>query len=323
VPAAVVKAGLEPVLVDVDPGTLDFDQRSLNEVATRNDLLCIVPTHLFGVPVDVERVRTVCGPDVFVLEDAAQAFGLNAPDGRRLGTLGDAAIFSFDRGKHLSSGRGGAIATYRNALKESCVRRHKKLRSCSAARAMRTWIELAAMAAFTRPRLYSLPSSLPFLGLGRTEYSTGFSLTLPPSTAIGALWSWRERLDRANKVRVQVVMELERTFKQSFLTRSAALARFPVLLSTADQRTELLVAGRRLGLGISTMYPTGIHHVPELRAQFAGQRFPGAEALAARLVTLPTHEYVDVADCAALRTVYSQIVGQRQAVCEPAVVVSC
>ena len=44
------------------------------------------------------------------------------------------------------------------------------------------------------------------------------------------------------------------------------------------------------------MYPTAVHHIAELHAQFGGAVYPGAEALAARLVTLPTHEFVTAAD---------------------------
>src|SRR4029078_11221028 len=75
VPSAIVKAGLEVVLCDVAPETLDFNFAQLESVIGE-DVLCVVSTHLFGRPADVDRVKPLCeGKGIVVVEDAAQAMG--------------------------------------------------------------------------------------------------------------------------------------------------------------------------------------------------------------------------------------------------------
>ena len=70
VPAAVTRAGLQVMVCDIDPATLDFDYGCLAKTITR-DTLCVVPTHLFGVPADVTLVGRLCArAGAFVVEDA-------------------------------------------------------------------------------------------------------------------------------------------------------------------------------------------------------------------------------------------------------------
>ena len=300
VPAAIVRAGLEPVLVDVDPATLDFDAASLSRVMSRTDLLCIVPTHLFGVAANVERIRAFGRSDVWIVEDAAQGFGIRDADGRLLGTRGDAAIFSLGRGKHLTAGTGGLIATRSAELTRACERQCAALPAAGFLPALRLFVEMAILWAFARPALFWLPAGLPFLGLGETEYSTRYRISGMPATAFGALRRWRTRLDAANAHRRRAVEALSTRITLPPRRTAAALLRFPVLAPDAATRAAVQTEGRRLGLGVSTMYPSAVHRIPEIASKFDGQHFPGADALAERLVTLPTHPYTSPADWAAL-----------------------
>jgi dTDP-4-amino-4,6-dideoxygalactose transaminase len=305
VPASIVRAGLNPILIDVDPRTLDFDEASLRQVLQRTDLLCVLPTHLFGVSVDVDRVRSLCGPDVFIVEDAAQAFGVTGRDGRMLGTRGDATLFSFARGKHLTCGHGGVAAVRHADVARACQALYKEVPSPGLADAVVQWIELAVMAVCIKPRLYWLPSSLPFLGLGRSVYAIDFSITRPSAVSVGALHRWRTRLDAANRSRRETVERLRQTIGASIDGGSTSLLRYPVMLDTVGQREQLVEDGKAFGAG--TMYPTSIAGIPELRDRFAGQRYPGADMLATRLATLPTHQYVRASDVSALQAICDRV----------------
>src|SRR4030095_7150442 len=98
VPAAVLTAGLRPVLCDVEPSTFDFDHARLATTLTDNTL-CVVAHHLFGVPADIERLRALChSRGVFLLEDAAQAMGIKV-DGEDLCTKGGRGTFRFRPGE--------------------------------------------------------------------------------------------------------------------------------------------------------------------------------------------------------------------------------
>src|SRR5258705_5693082 len=75
VPAAVLRAGLRPVLCDIDSTTFDFDHTALDGVLD-GETLCVVAHHLFGIASNVERTRALChARGIAVLEEARQAMG--------------------------------------------------------------------------------------------------------------------------------------------------------------------------------------------------------------------------------------------------------
>jgi perosamine synthetase len=111
VPAAIVRAGLKIRLCDIEVETLDFDYRELAEHLASPRLLCVIPTHLFGLTADIPRVREIVGSrNIAIIEDAAQTMG-GEQKGHKAGTLGDVGFFSLDRGKALSTVEGGIILT--------------------------------------------------------------------------------------------------------------------------------------------------------------------------------------------------------------------
>ena len=75
VPSAIVKAGLKVKLCDIDLATLDFDYKLLEEAVTESTL-CVIPSHLFGIPSDMDRIELLCHcRGAYVVEDVAQAMG--------------------------------------------------------------------------------------------------------------------------------------------------------------------------------------------------------------------------------------------------------
>jgi dTDP-4-amino-4,6-dideoxygalactose transaminase len=119
---AIVQAGARPVLVDVRPDTLLIDVGALDAVATSRTR-AIVPVHLYGCLADVETLERWCAArGVALLEDAAQAHGASR-GGRRAGTFGDAAAFSFYPAKNLgAAGEAGAVVTRRADVAQHVAR---------------------------------------------------------------------------------------------------------------------------------------------------------------------------------------------------------
>ncbi len=104
---AVANAGARPVFCDVDRGTRNVTVETVRAALT-SATKAIVAVDLFGCPAPTPALRELGPP---VLEDAAQSAGASL-DGRRAGSLGDAATFSFYPSKNLGCfGDGGAIAT--------------------------------------------------------------------------------------------------------------------------------------------------------------------------------------------------------------------
>jgi perosamine synthetase len=110
----VALAGATPVLVDVDPVTMNIDpEDAARRVTPRTK--AVLAVHLFGRPARLEEL-----PPLPVLEDAAGALGASR-GGRPCGSLGVLACFSFHPRKIVTTGEGGAVTTDDAALDE-CVR---------------------------------------------------------------------------------------------------------------------------------------------------------------------------------------------------------
>lgn len=108
---AIALAGAKPVFVDVDPETFTMDPARLDEAVTARTK-AVVPVHLYGQPADMNRITKVAkAHGLRVIEDACQAHGAEY-EGRRVGTLGDAAAFSFYCSKNLGAyGEAGMVVT--------------------------------------------------------------------------------------------------------------------------------------------------------------------------------------------------------------------
>ena len=289
VPSAVVKAGLRVRLCDVDPQSGDLDLGELRRTVT-DATLCVIPTHLFGIPADVEGVRTICrAQDVFVVEDAAQAMGVRH-GGRLLGTLGDVGLFSLGRGKNISCGSGGIVVTDSPRLGMALAAEYERLEDPGVVRSSGNAALVACMWALGRPFLYWLPAGLPFLGLGRTRFYRDFPLRRLGGFEAGLLRRWREHLEDGNRDRLESARELQRA--AGCETGDVPYLRLPLVMPSRAARDALCELSRRRGLGVAMMYPASIGEIPELRDHVGGRKFEVAQMLADRILTMPTHHLV-------------------------------
>lgn len=117
---AVIRAGAKPVFVDVDPETYCIDPEKVTSHINKNTK-AIIPVHLYGHPAAmVELLEIAKKYQLKVLEDCAQAHNASI-DGKKVGTFGDIATFSFFPTKNLGAmGDGGAIITNNHDLARQC-----------------------------------------------------------------------------------------------------------------------------------------------------------------------------------------------------------
>jgi dTDP-4-amino-4,6-dideoxygalactose transaminase len=127
---AITYCGAKPVFIDVDERTYNMNPAGLEKAVTSRTK-AIIPVHLFGQPADMDPILEFARKrNLFVIEDAAQAHGA-VYKGRKVGTLGDAACFSFYPGKNLGAfGEAGAVVTNSDALQEKIrvLRDHGQIR---------------------------------------------------------------------------------------------------------------------------------------------------------------------------------------------------
>ena len=109
---AVTDNRLRPVLVEPDAATLEMDVERIENAITERTRAVIV-VHLYGRNAYDDRIGDICRRHgLRLIEDNAQAHGCRHTDGRRTGSLGDAAAHSFYPGKNLGAlGDGGAVTT--------------------------------------------------------------------------------------------------------------------------------------------------------------------------------------------------------------------
>ncbi|MFC1497564.1 DegT/DnrJ/EryC1/StrS family aminotransferase [Verrucomicrobiota bacterium] len=112
---AVERCGARPVFVDINDRSYNINPDLIEQKITKKTK-AIVSVHLYGLPVDIERIIAVAGKNnLKVVEDCAQAHGaglLRNKELRKVGSFGDAAAFSFYPTKNLGAiGDGGCVVT--------------------------------------------------------------------------------------------------------------------------------------------------------------------------------------------------------------------
>jgi dTDP-4-amino-4,6-dideoxygalactose transaminase len=106
---AVVAVGAVPIIAEVDESLTLAPDDFQKKISSRTK--AVIPVHLNGFPCDMDRIMRIAGKHgIKVLEDACQADG-GSYKGRRLGSVGDAGVFSFNHYKIITAGEGGALVT--------------------------------------------------------------------------------------------------------------------------------------------------------------------------------------------------------------------
>ena len=285
-------AGAQVVLYDLDPATLGPDAVSL-EAALAQGVSALVVAHLFGIPVDLEALRPLASAAGAVLiEDAAQAVGARYR-GRLLGTLADAGVLSFGRGKGRTGGHGGALIAYQQGIADRLATEPVPGQGGGVGE----YVMLKAQWLLGRPAVYGLLASVPQLGLGQTVYRAPHPVRGLSPVAAGALVStWplepeetAQRRQTANRLLERLADHPRFRVPRAPEASEPGYLRLPVVAEgPSDPPFETAAA---LRLGIMPGYPSALCDLERFRHRIinAGGTFPGARLLAARLGTLPTH----------------------------------
>lgn len=303
---AALGATVRVVFYDVDPTSLTPDPESV-EAALRAGPAALVAANAYGFPLDWHWLRRECDArGVLLVEDAAQGIG-STWAGREAGTFGDFSVLSFSRGKGWTGGGGGALVS-RADQPDLVAALERSTKELGAVRprpgSIEALVKSSAQWALGRPSVYGLPASIPGLGLGETVFKEptpaspipSFAAALALQTARAAAEEVEHRRRTARTMDglldsgggVEVCRPLPGG-ESSFL-------RYPVLVGGPEERRDVLDRGARFGIGAG--YPVALSRLPEARSASTnrGDSMPGAERLAASLVTLPTHRWVDGAD---------------------------
>jgi len=121
----IIWAGLKPVYLDCNEATFNIDIEDLKRKITEKSKVVMVQ-HTFGLPAEMDEILRVCQENNLILvEDCAHSLGV-AYQGRKVGTFGKAAFFSFSRDKVISSVYGGIVIADDDGLAQRLKNIRKK-----------------------------------------------------------------------------------------------------------------------------------------------------------------------------------------------------
>jgi dTDP-4-amino-4,6-dideoxygalactose transaminase len=300
---AVLFAGLDPVLCDVSPRTLNLDPDALERLP-KDDLLAIVPTHLYGLAQDVTGLLSMGREHgFFVIEDAAQAFGARA-QGDMVGTRGDAGFYSLGRGKCLPVGHGGVIVA-----SGRCGAAMADLLQSTPGLKERTPSPVGSLALFLGYGLATNPTG--WWVVVRTflnPASEGMDLGKLPPIHLGGLSAVQAAIGRSILARLDrlqgtwcrnasrltgMLTELDGVQLPEIAPGSEPVyLRLPFVVDNPVRAGTLYNRLWEQGIGVSRSYVRSLPDLYSERLALDPSAFPGAARLATCLLTLPTHSYL-------------------------------
>lgn len=256
--AAIEIVGAEPVLADVDPESYCLDPEALAGLVS-SSTRAIIPVHLYGHPADMVPISEFAREHGLALvEDCAQAHGATL-NGKKVGTFGDLACFSFYPTKNLGAiGDGGAVVTSRPEL----AHRMRLLREYG-------WEERYI-------------SKIPGLNSRLDEIQAAIlNVKLP-------------YLDQKNSQRQAVAALYDQYLAGSSYVLPKRKADVGHVMHQyviqSEQRVELQAFLRQNGVAAGVHYPQAVHQQPAYAGRLRGsERLPVTEALVSRILSLPMY----------------------------------
>lgn len=312
----ILRLGLKPVLIDVNPITYNIDTELIRGAITSGTRV-VIPVHLFGRPCEMNQIMELADKhSLYVIEDVAQALGAEY-EKTKVGTFGDLAIFSFGPGKSITSGEGGAIATNNDELIEKVMDIQAKLEKPNLAWDLHVIRNIIAMKLFSNPVLYTyirnyteenlnagdreiLENCLKLLHQEHSiELHSTVKLTRMPFSSSKIARIQLKKLDEFNRKRITNAMTLNRMLDglKGYLELPEAddhmkntFTRYPLKLLRGSR--DSLMKGLLEG-GIDAEKP--YHYLIEL-LESLGTRAPNTMKLANSILNIPNHPKLKESD---------------------------
>lgn len=248
---AVALLGLKPVFVDVDLQTLNVDAEHVAP-AISSETKAVIPVHMMGNPAPMDRILEACHGDMVVIEDSCETIGAYY-QGKWVGSMGDAGIYSFYFSHHLCTIEGGMIITKDDRLAESL----KSVRNYGLSRG------IANEADYMR-RYPEIDSSFLFMYPG---------LNVKPTEIQGAFGIHQlKRLDQTVREHVEKADEFARGFAAyddyfmvPKLSKDCVYMAYPVFMRECGKRQAFMEFMRRNGIAMRPIEAGKIPAQPAFR----------------------------------------------------------
>ena len=307
VPQAVIHAGAKPVYADVETDTYALDVPALaNKITKRTKV--IILQHTYGIPADVEQTLALAQEaGVMVVEDCCHSLG-SQYKGKDLGRFGDAAFFSSQWSKPVTTGLGGWAVINNRALARRMSRVYRNFAPPARIESALLRAQVTAYRLAFKPKwFWALRDAYRYLGYCGIVVPSSTREELDgqrPGDYAKTMAGWQRQLLQkrlshigpaiAHRQRVAGEYEdLLRKLQRKTVTASVGAApvflRYPLQLSNKDL---FLSEARRRRVEIGDWFVSPVHPLMDQwdRAGYQAGSCPRGEWLSNHVVNLPTHQ---------------------------------
>lgn len=270
----IIEVGATPVFVDIDPKTHNIDLNKV-EAAITPRTKGIIPVHMCGLPCDMDMLYALAEKHhLRVIEDAAQAIG-STWKGRRIGSFGDFASFSFQVNKNIMTGEGGCLVLNNEAEAKLA----EKYRLQGVSRTGLDGIDVDVLGG-----KYNMPDIAAAIGLGQMKHLEEFNAK-------------RKALAQHYFTRFGTEFEAQTGVELPIADFTHSnWHMFHIVLPESISRAEFMQKMLDKGIGLGYHY-RAIHLFTLYRERgFTDGMFPIAERVGKQIVTLPLFPSMNESD---------------------------
>ena len=310
------KTGLKPVLCEISLKTFNMDVQSLEKCINKNTL-CIIPVHMFGLPMNMEDVMQIARQNsLIVVEDAASSLGTTI-HGRPTGVFGDIGFYSFNRGKNLSTLSGGCIVTDSEEMASAIETECALLAELGPVSKLKTTMKLIALALAVRPFFYTIFNDL----ISKLKYTTlhtdfdSFAYTKFQAGVGCALFEQASKI--LNKrydhgvFLLDVLAHLKGIKLPELIPHAVPVFnQFPVLFEDETVKENCFEKINGAGIESTKLYPDPIHRVYNLGYDLDKDPFPNATYFSRRLLLIPTHPMMNIEKLSLIVNIIKNCLGE-------------
>lgn len=304
VPEGIMAAGATPVFTDIELGGVNIDAAVLEQRIT-DATRAIIVQHTFGFPADMTTINRIAeSHGIPVIEDCCHTLA-SRHAGQLVGTFGVGAFYSFEWGKPLACGVGGAAVINDEALAREVDAAMQSLTDAPSSKALRVAIQYLAFNLLYRPanywRLKDLFGRLSKLKVAEGNYNPIDAAQPSEDFSMRMLTSVSNRLDQKLKSLDAITasatanaQSVARTLQDAglqpvFANRgdTAVLVRLPVAVS---DKPRFLALAREHGVEVAEWYSTPVHPLhgaEQSTVNYEPGSCPVAESACSSMVSLP------------------------------------
>ena len=318
VPEALKAIGAIPVYVDVEKDSVNMSHKKLTNLLQKNEIKAVVVQHTFGIPANINKISEICDQrEIPIIEDCCHSINSLFQE-KYLGDWSKASFYSFEWGKPIVAGIGGAVKVNDKKLQSFLLKDYLNMESVGLIENIKQLIQLITFKIFYRPSLYwYLKDGFQLfskLGLATANFekknkysidnvSKDFVKKMSFINRMQLLISMK-KLDRELQHRKKISTLYETEFSADDLKRlniskpsenvDISYSRFPILVKNKE---SILVAAKKDKVEIASFFDTPIHPLSNNELHLVDYEVgscPNSEDLCKQLISFPVNSKVDI-----------------------------